>query len=907
MLRKLALSLAVSAALGVSQASALGLGEIRVNSALNEPLDAEIRLTQVRDLSPLQIQPKMASLDEYAAGNSTLARYLRDIQFQVLVSPEGTGRIRMKSIDPVLEPFLNFMVEVNWPSGRLVREYTVLLDPPVFDAAPVIRPVNVAAPVAEPVARVADASAATPPPERQVKAPNPRVRATTDDQIRVGTSDTLWRLAARNKPAGTTEHQMMLALLRKNPQSFLSGNINGLKAGTVMQVPTQDEVQAVSHKEAVAEIARQMQLWRDGKADAGLQAAPVDVSKDKGPSEATNAQSSVAPTEKPAEQSQLSIVAPVKESSESGQTAPAGESVDTSTTEGAAAGADGEQVITDASRQIENEMLMAQEQIDVLERENADLNNTLKSVLEQLESQSRMIELQSQQMATLQAELDRKAAQTPASTEQGLPGLLENPVVLGGMGAGALAVLAGLWLVLRRRGSGKADAKRELVSVPDNLKDDGLSDASALSASAVAGGALAGGVAAGAVLATADSSVAAQDEEAMPPRPAPLSSEEDEEEFSRPPMQALAPEEPQAEDLNDDLQSLDLDMDLDLDDLDTASEAVPGSAVDAVSELDAAEFDLSADELDTLDQMEDLLPEQDLEELSVADIEAEAAKEIIEPVDVDLEQELEFNVAPLAADEDDATDLDALLGNDGSDAEELDFMLQANADTDAEELFAEDEDDDTVDDLEALLAGSLNVSEAPAPAPATDSVDANADNSLHETVDSSDDLDFELDSDLEAMLAGSVDDEDDKPFGGSPEAASSDLAVDDLDSLLADFDPEMDVEAEMPPVRAQVEEELTSNISHDLEMDLDAAVDEMLGSTDDEIELSEERHEEAIEILDKMNLLSGADETETKLDLARAYLEMEDQDGARDILEEIASEGSDSQKQQARALLESLD
>ncbi len=97
MLRKLALSLAVSAALGVSQAHALGLGEIQVNSALNEPLDAEIKLTQVRDLSPLQIQPRMAAVDDtpvrWRQPGALPARY----QFQVLLTPDGAGSIRLRS------------------------------------------------------------------------------------------------------------------------------------------------------------------------------------------------------------------------------------------------------------------------------------------------------------------------------------------------------------------------------------------------------------------------------------------------------------------------------------------------------------------------------------------------------------------------------------------------------------------------------------------------------------------------------------------------------------------------------------------------------------------------------------------------------------------------------------------
>jgi pilus assembly protein FimV len=89
-------------------------------------------------------------------------------------------------------------------------------------------------------------------------------------------------------------------------------------------------------------------------------------------------------------------------------------------------------------------------------------------------------------------------------------------------------------------------------------------------------------------------------------------------------------------------------------------------------------------------------------------------------------------------------------------------------------------------------------------------------------------------------------------------------------------------------------------------MDLDSEVDELLNSTDDEIALEEQRNDEAVDVLDKMNLLSGTDETETKLDLARAYMEMDDKDGARDILNEITSEGSDEQRQEAQKLLDSL-
>lgn len=153
MLRKLAVSLAVAGVIGATNANALGLGEIKINSALNEPLSAEIKLLQVRQLSPLQIQPRMADIDEFALAGLDRSRFLSDVSFQVKVNPDGTGLITLRSKNPVREPFLNFLVEINWPNGRLVREYTLLLDPPVFDPTPVRQTVQPAAAVEAPAAK----------------------------------------------------------------------------------------------------------------------------------------------------------------------------------------------------------------------------------------------------------------------------------------------------------------------------------------------------------------------------------------------------------------------------------------------------------------------------------------------------------------------------------------------------------------------------------------------------------------------------------------------------------------------------------------------------------------------------------------------------------------------------------
>jgi len=871
MLRKLALSLAVSAALGVSQAHALGLGEIRVNSALNEPLDAEIKLTQVRDLSPLQIQPRLAAMDEYSqSGNVGQTRYLRDIQFQVLLTPDGDGRIRLSSSEPIQEPFLNFMVEVNWPSGRLVREYTLLLDPPVFDPTPVrrtLQPAQVQASSAEsqPVAQ----SEQVPVAGRPASASNIRTRMDSETQVYVGNNDTLWEIASRHKPAGVSEHQMMLALLKKNPAVFPSGNINAMRAGMVMELPSADEVSQVSHREAVAEVARQMQMWREGRVAQPVaeSKAPVDVSRqqeeptteDSASGDESQQEPPVTTEEQaPAAEGQLKIVAPQEEQAAEQEDATE-ETSETVTSEEAVASPSESNTVSDAQDNLEDDVLIAQERIDRLERENADLNDKLSSVLEQLEAQSRLLELQSQQMATLQTELAETA--TRSTQDKSDTGLLQNPALLGGIGAGVLGILAGLWMMTRRRGSDEPEKKRELVNVPEELREsDEDRTPPGTSGDSVSGAAVAAVAAGGAAVAAAS-----QAEDSAPEPLAPLSGESKETDQAS--MPGLAGEDVN-ESLDEDLQSLDLDMDLDLNELDL--EETPDSS----DSVDAAEFDLSTEEKPALAPLSgDEFQSEEDGELEF-EVKSTPAAESTEQVSTDDSDGLDFllNEADASDDEDKLLE-DALKEDPG-------FSLA----DDAVELTTDGgAGEDLSSNLDLEADDSLN------------------DNGLHETVEPIETDDFEIDEDLEAMLQSAADEE--------PQSEPvAEAAEDDLESLLASLDADDEQAASVPSALAgdQVKEELTANISHDLEMDVDSEVDELLNSTDDEIALDERRSDEAVEVLDKMNLLSGTDETETKLDLARAYMEMDDKDGARDILNEITSEGTEEQRREAQKLLDSL-
>lgn len=133
---------AVVFSLGCVQASplmALGLGEISLESYLNEPLRAEVDLLNVQGLHEDQIRIRLATSEDFKRMGVDRAYFLTSISFDVEVDDNGRGRIVLTSEDPVLEPYLDFIVEARWPSGRLLREYTVLVDPPVFDqAVPVV-------------------------------------------------------------------------------------------------------------------------------------------------------------------------------------------------------------------------------------------------------------------------------------------------------------------------------------------------------------------------------------------------------------------------------------------------------------------------------------------------------------------------------------------------------------------------------------------------------------------------------------------------------------------------------------------------------------------------------------------------------------------------------------------------
>lgn len=267
--------LLMSALLSPTALQALGLGEIRLNSALNQPFDAEIELVSAAAEDLAALRASLASNDTFARYGLDRPSYLSEFSFRVVRGADGRDVLRVTSPKPVTEPFVTLLVEANWPRGRLLREYTVLLDPPVFAPAAEAPEPAVATPRAvtpAPVARAEPVEAAPARTEARPARPAPAtVAAATIEpgsSYRVQRNDTLWRIASGANPGSRSDvNRAMVAIYQSNPEAF-GGNINVLRAGSLLRIPAQGEIAAIPAADAAAEVARQYRLWREGTSSA---------------------------------------------------------------------------------------------------------------------------------------------------------------------------------------------------------------------------------------------------------------------------------------------------------------------------------------------------------------------------------------------------------------------------------------------------------------------------------------------------------------------------------------------------------------------------------------------------------------------------------------------------------------
>ena len=278
---RFALTVVAAAALylTVPDAQALGLGRLNVQSALGEMLRAEIDVTSLTPEEASNLRIRIAPPESYRAAGVDYNPVLPNTQATLLRHPDGRAYLRLTSDRPVQEPFVDVILEINWNTGRLVREYTLLFDPPtrnmaqtpvpapqtapVIGAAPTPAPAQPPATAAAPTAPATTApvtTSPTPPRVAERRTPRPAAPATTTeettakgtgvDEYRVRPGDTLSRIAGKTQRPGASLDQMLVSLYRGNPQAFMGDNMNRLKSGVVLSVPNAETAKAVTPTEA---------------------------------------------------------------------------------------------------------------------------------------------------------------------------------------------------------------------------------------------------------------------------------------------------------------------------------------------------------------------------------------------------------------------------------------------------------------------------------------------------------------------------------------------------------------------------------------------------------------------------------------------------------------------------------
>lgn len=371
-LRRLLLALAAASSSSVAtQVWALGLGEVQVQSALSQPLRAQIALHEVAGLNQDELVVRLASPQAYLQAGLQRDDFLSNVQLSPQLNAQG-GVIRISSSQPVREPYLTLLVEVVWPAGRQVREYSLLLDPPSYSY-------QAAAPASNLVASSPSAPASL--PSRASAAPVLQAggRYQTRD------NDRLWDIA-QDIRGGATAQQAMLAIQQLNAEAFVGGNINRLRSRQTLQLPTEQQMQQTAAAQALAQVEQQQQSWRSGGPAQRQLDARARTTADAAPvaQVATDSLSLLGATGGQGHADQA------KGTAEPG-----------------------------AADRLKAELALTQEGLDLARREGAELSSRLADLQSQLDKLQRIVALKDNQLALLQAQL--AAAEQPQTLTQQAP------------------------------------------------------------------------------------------------------------------------------------------------------------------------------------------------------------------------------------------------------------------------------------------------------------------------------------------------------------------------------------------------------------------------------------------------------------------------------------------------------
>lgn len=244
-------------------ADAAGLGRLNVLSAMGQPLQAEIELLAVQKEEMATLSVRLASSEDYRKANLEYGTVAAGVRLSIEKRADGRPYIRVTSVQPVNEPFVDVLIELNWASGRLMREYTALLDPPgLAPEAAAAPPVGAPPPM-------------KPAPVPRAAAPVSRETAMTGSYGPIQRGETLGAIARSLKPDDVTLEQMLVGLFRSNPDAFIRKNLNLVRSGRVLRVPDRQELAAIPREEAVREYRAQVADWNSYRASIADAAGAV--------------------------------------------------------------------------------------------------------------------------------------------------------------------------------------------------------------------------------------------------------------------------------------------------------------------------------------------------------------------------------------------------------------------------------------------------------------------------------------------------------------------------------------------------------------------------------------------------------------------------------------------------------
>lgn len=369
---------------------AFGLGKIDVKSALNQPFQAEIPIAALRPEEKGNLEVRIASEEEFNKAGLNRSILLSQMEFDI-VERGGQDLILISSKEAIKEPFLDFLISATAGSGLMLREYTVLLDPPEYVMAESRGFVSSPAP--------ANTQAATSPSTASQRARTSASSGFSGNSYKVTRSDTLWHVALQTRPDnGVSVHQMMMALLEENPDSFANNNVNGLRAGVTLQVPARSDITAMSKAAARQAFAEQNEAWKNRNRPAttvtqqtepdGTETTP-NTSAETATEPQQMAENAAAASAPAVEQgdARLQLVAPEEEVSSEDDAAP-------------------NVTGNDQISQLTEQLTLAQETIEAQAQENIDFEARMNAMEDQLETMRRLISLKDADLARLQSMLE---------------------------------------------------------------------------------------------------------------------------------------------------------------------------------------------------------------------------------------------------------------------------------------------------------------------------------------------------------------------------------------------------------------------------------------------------------------------------------------------------------------------